>query len=389
MKKTKLILLLLTITVFAVALALLAGCKIGGVDYQFDYTVTFDYNVDNLGVSTNCETQYLGVKAGNKIIAPGTNDDFRTFTITNHYNKGWYTAKTDESGSPLKDESGNILFDKQWNFETDVVNSDMTLYADFHKNPTFTVKVEGGTDIVISRLPGEQYRRPTASSNKPQRDGYTFIDYYADPEFTTKFEFPYTFEEDKNGECYAFMLEGEWDIVTNATEFRRALESNHSMYIDVPSGELDLGSVYFQRGQFNKNFNGKIYGNGCVIKNIDISTAYRSNTNTYSLLGNLGANVEIRDVTFQNLTFTVTNLFAINDVDIENIQVALFANNIAEGAKFKNLKFEGCTLNYNDLTNPELNIYGYYSNAPQGAVYDCFDMSELTIQRDGQKIDLN
>ena len=113
MKKTKIILLLCMTAILAVAIALLVGCDVGGIEYEYDYMVTFDYNVEHLGVATNCETQYMGVniKDGGKVIAPGSHESFKTFEISNFYNKGWYTAKTDENGNPVKDAEGKIVLD--------------------------------------------------------------------------------------------------------------------------------------------------------------------------------------------------------------------------------------------------------------------------------------
>lgn len=390
MKKTKLIFLLCITVLFSTALAILVGCEIGGVEYKYDYLVTFDYNVDNLGVAVNCETQYLGVNAGNKIVAPGADKDkFKEYTINNYYNKGWFTAKLGADGKPLKDADG-IVLDKQWDFSKDVVNGNMTLYADFHRNPTLTIKVEGGTDIVVSDTPGKEFSRPIAL-NVPERDGYTFIDYYADPEFTTKFTFPYVFAEDVDEECYAYMLEGEWAVVNNISDFRSSLRDNKNMYLSVPSGELVFGDLVFREGQFNVNYTGKIYGNGCVLKGIDITATYKNNQNTYSLFGNLGSTAVISDLTFENLTFTMEGLdnIATSDTEaLQNIQASLFASNIADGATLSNLEFVNCVLDYGGVKDA-IPTYGYYVTLPQGDEYDCFDLSNLTIKRNNQVVTLN
>lgn len=397
MKKTKIILLLCMTAIFAVALALLVGCDVGGVEYEYDYLVTFDYNVDGLGIATSCETQYLGVDDGKLLIAPGSHKDFKTYEITGFYNKGWYTAKTDADGNPMKDASGKVILDKQWDFDNDVVHGKMTLYADFHHNPTLTIKVDGGDDIVVSRLPDVKFPRPVAV-NVPEKKGWTFIDYYADPEFTTKFQFPYTFKEDVNTECYALMLEGEWKIVTNAGDFRSALRDKKNMYLDGPNGVIDFKEAngnytVFREGQVNVNYTGKIYGNGCTLNNITVDQiTYKNSQNTYSLFGNLGKDVEITDVTFKNLTFTMKGLEYVSTTDTEalqKIQVALFANDIAEGAKLSNIVFEDCTLDYGMVSKSDINTYGYYSSIPQDIDAEMFDLSNLTIKRNNQVVTIS
>lgn len=396
MKKTKIILLLCITAIFAVALALLAGCEVGGIEYEYDYLVTFDYNVSHLGVATNCETQYLGVNDGDLLIAPGSHDKFKTYEIDNFYNKGWFTAKTDESGNPVKDAGGKIVLDKQWDFENDKVNSNMTLYADYHHNPTLTIKVDGGNDIVVTRSPGTRFSRPV-SINVPEKDGYTFIDYYEDPEFTTKFEFPYMFKEDVTTECYALMLEGTWKIVTNATEFRSALQGNQNMYLAPASGEINFvtssGPIMFRENQCNVNYKGKIYGNGCTLSNITIDQlTYKNGQKTYSLFGNLSKDVEITDVKFKNLTLTMKGLEYVSSSDTEllqSIQVALFANEIADGAKLESIVFEDCTLDYGIVSKSDIITYGYYSSIPQSVNGNIFDLSNLTIKRNNQEVTID
>lgn len=398
MKKTKLILLLCMAAIFAVAVALLAGCNVGGIEYNYDYLITFDYNVDHLGVATNCENQYLGVNDGGKIIAPTKDDNnFKEYTIANFYNKGWFTAKTDSDGNPVRDADGKIVLDKQWNFETDVVKGAMTLYADFHRNPTLTVKVAGGTDLVVSRLPGERYNRPMSDSNKPQLEGHTFIDYYKDSEFTEKFQFPYVFAEDKDDVCYAKMFPGKWTVVENVTAFRNALRYNENMYLNVADGELDFVKNPFtyldpQLVQANVDYTGKIYGNGCVLKNITVNATYKNGKNTYSLFGNLGENAEITDLTFENLTLNMEGLEYVTTTDseaLQSISVALFANSIPATAILKNLTFTNCTLDYGMGIKPDIPNYGYYSSLSQDANYDFFDLTKLTIKRNGQTVTLN
>ena len=377
MKKTKIILLLCMIALCALSIALLVGCNIGGVQYEYDYLVTFNYNVDNLGVATNCKDQYLGVNDGDKLIAPGDNDKFKFITVNNFYNKGWYTAVLDDKGNPVKDADGNIVLDKQWDFKKDVVKGNMTLYEKKKKNPTLTIKVEGGNDLVVTKLPGEVYNKPVSDKNKPQKDGFTFIDYYTDETYTTKFQFPYTFTEDDEV-CYALLLEGDWDIVTSVASFRSALSRKHNMFIDVPKGELDFADTLFRDGQFNLGYNGKIYGHGCVLKNINISATYNRATKEkdFSFFGNLGPDAEINDITFENLTFAVD----VSGTDSPDLRISLFATDIANGAQLNNVTITNCTLNYKGSTNYVIDTYGYYITSAQ--TYECFDPSQLTVKNE-------
>lgn len=356
----------------AVALALLAGCKLTGTAPEYDYLVTFDYNVDNLGVATNCPTQYLAVNDGAIIIEPSDSEQFKKSTVDGFYNEGWYTAVLDEEGNPTKDADGNIVLKDKWNFKTDVVRKDVTLYANFCKMPTLTVIVEGGNNIVVSKEPGTSYKKPTADINKPQRDGYTFIDYYTDETFTTKFTFPYKFTTD-DVVCYAMMLEGKWTTVTNTDTFLSALNSKQSMYFDVPSGVLDFTDRLLDSYIDGREYNASIYGNGCVIKNMDIEVSSNRTVTNYSLFGNLGSKAVIKDLTFENINFKIT----VNATATDELKASLFASNIAQGAKIENVTFTNCSLTYAGTSKFEIDTYGYYVSG--GEDFDCFDEAQLTI----------
>jgi len=373
MKRSKFIGILFAVALCAVLVAILVGCDTNGVDYEYDYRVTFDYNVDNLGVATNCETQFLGVNEGSKIVEPGSLGDsmFTKYTVKDYYNEGWYTAVLDSEGNPQKDADGNILLDTKWNFDTDVVRKDMTLYANFRKNPTLTVIVEGGTNITVNREPGTVYNKPVASSSKPQRPGYTFIDYYTDDTYTTKFGFPYTFTE-QNAECYALMLEGDWVTVTNTNSFLKALLGGQNMYLDVPSKQLDFTGRLLD-SYIGLNYNGIIYGNGCVVKNMNIDVTYGRTISNYSLFGNLGENTVIKDISFENVSFKLN----VNTLATSDLKAALFANNIAAGAVFENVTFKDCSLTYTGNTYYTIDTYGYFVSSE--TEYGCFDETQLTV----------
>lgn len=371
MKKTRLILLLATIAVCVLAVALFAGCKVGIV-YDYDHLVTFDYNVDNLGVPTNCPTQYLGVMDGDKIIAPSTeqNAPFKGYTVIGFYNEGWYTAVLDNDGNPVKDDKGNVRLDRKWDFDNDVVRGDITLYAKFVCNTTLTIVVDDDTKIEVVRQPGSVYSGPT-SSQRPSKDGYTFINYYKDENYTERFTFPYVFTND-DVTCYALMVEGTWSVVTNVDTFKTALANGSNMYFDVPSGTLDFNRQLLT-SQYNKGFNGKIYGNGCVLKNITLDVSYSRGSDTYSLLGNIGAAAEIKDLTIENMTFG----FTFNTLATPDTKAALFATKIEAGAKLDNIKFVNCALNYKGVSNFPIEKYGYYVES--AASYSCFDDSQLSV----------
>ena len=73
--------LLLVCALVALALCItLSACDNSQAKPQYDYLVTFDYNVGTL--DANCQTQYLGVKADKLVgLKPGARDDFKQYEL--------------------------------------------------------------------------------------------------------------------------------------------------------------------------------------------------------------------------------------------------------------------------------------------------------------------
>lgn len=380
--KTKKILLVIFTVAFCAATALfLTGCGSASSKRKYDYLVTFDYNVEGLG-ETNVKTQYLGVNKNSKIVEPGYfgNELFEKGLIAGYFNDGWYTAKLDENGAPLKDENGRVQVDKKWDFKNDVVTSDMTLYANFRKNITFTIVVEGGENKVFNGAPGASLRRPTRKSEIPSKEGSTFIDYYTDETYTTKFTFPYTYT-DEDARCYAKFIEGEWELIETVEDFMDLMVGNITKDMYVLAEELDFTGVKFvdpiyKTTFFGSDINAKFYGNGCVFKNMTVEMKVRGSNDTYaySLFKTIGERAEIKDVTFENLKVSITTIAS---VSLPTDEVALFANVIEEGAKIENVAFRNCTLE--GKGSVRVDLYKYCVNDNAGISSTIFDDAQLNV----------
>jgi uncharacterized repeat protein (TIGR02543 family) len=123
-------------------------------------TVTFDSNGGS-AVSP------ITVGDGNKISAPTvpTKDGY-TFG-------GWYK------------ESDLI---NQWDFNTDIVTTDIILYAKFSINHTVTFNTDNGTPVPVQQTirDGGLVTRPATN---PSKTGYTFDNWYKDSGFSTLWNF--------------------------------------------------------------------------------------------------------------------------------------------------------------------------------------------------------
>lgn len=400
MKKSKIIAILCVVMLGALALVILTGCNPEGTQHHYDYLVTFNYNVDNLKdpndpdkkLETASETEYLGVLAGSKLVEPGSISEivFQKFEIKGYFIEGWYTAELDAEGNPVKDDNGDIVLKDKWNFKTDTVSSDMTLYAKLLKKVQFRIMTGENSFVVIDGQPGRVVEQVEALS-VVKRDGWTFTgEIFEDSALTKEMSFPYTLG-DEDFECHAKMLEGNWKFVDDTDSFLNALSLGNDIYINVK--ELDFADVKFRTSQsyagkdpmayFGGQFYGKIEGNDCVIKNLTIELSYTRSVSpsTYALFETLGATAQISNLTFQNVNIEVV----VNDqTKGAEFKTAFFAVNIEEGAALNNVKFIGCTYTLTNkgftrvLENLDetLSHNGYYFS---GSSFDCFDASQLTV----------
>ena len=127
------------------------------------YTVTFDSNGGSLVSSQT-------VKSGGLVSKP-SNPTKSGYTFD-----GWYS---------------NSSLTNKWNFNTDVVTYNMTLYAKWIENSvetyyTVTFNSNGGTSVSSQKVKkGELVSKPSS----PTRSGYTFDGWYSDSALTDKWDF--------------------------------------------------------------------------------------------------------------------------------------------------------------------------------------------------------
>lgn len=359
----------------------LTGCGETSSKKKYDYLVTFNYNVEGLG-ETNVKTQYLGVGKNSKIVQPGYFGDtiLPEYVITGYFNDGWYLAKLDEGGNVIKDGDGRVQVDRKWDFQNDTVTSNITLYANFRRNITCTVVVDGGENKVFNGAPGDVLARPTRKSHIPAKNGYTFIDYYTDATYTTKFDFPYTYT-DEDVTCYAKFVEGDWVLVDTVDEFMNVMvNADITQNVYVTAEELDFTGVKFvdlnKNVFFGHNLKSKLYGNGCVFKNMTVEMKCKAKGETYgySLFNKISATAEIKDVKFENLTVSFTT---ISGFSLPTDKVALFATEIENGARLTNVSFANCTLSVGG--GIEVEVYKYCADDKAGISSTIFDETKLTV----------
>lgn len=330
-KKTKLKLLICVLIALAFG-CIAVGCNGENIKGHYDHLVTFNYNFGNM--DANCPDQYLGVLDNSLIaIQPGYSDKFSEYTVNGYFIEGWYTAKADIEGNPIIGDDNVVELDRKWDFKTQRVTEDITLYANLVRKPVLSIIDRGSGKVLseIESLPGAKRDRPTLD---PQKEGYSFTGvYYAESTGEREFVWPYTFGTE-NEEVYVEFIEGEWTVVNTVAEFNRAIGQNKNIYL---AKDLD----YSNSAWVMRSFNGTINGNGHKISGITMTITPDKTTKVYAGVFNvLREKANIYDVTFENVDVTYNS----NSTAV-GISVALFASEIRDGAQMSNVTISG-TLRY-------------------------------------------
>lgn len=342
--KTKRSLLLVCALVVLTLCVVLSACNTSQAKPNYDYLVTFDYNVGTL--DANCQTQYLGVKANSLVgLKPGSREDFKQYEASGYYLEGWYLPEKDSDGNVVVDETTQMVkLATKWNFETMRVNADITLYARLLRVPTM---------IFVDRETGEEVKRETgtpetrkvrpSSVAEPSKDGHTLYDYYVAATGDEKFAWPYVFgTEDVT--VYVKYIKGVWNIAKTEKEFANFVVANKNIYLDC---DLDFSGMTWTYSSYNAMLN----GNGHTIKGITVTRNCNKYTLGAGIFGTLGAKANIYDLVIEDATVNF-------NVKLDNGEFVggFFAYEAKEGAKITNVKVSG-TLNYNYGANKTSTAY--------------------------------
>jgi uncharacterized repeat protein (TIGR02543 family) len=368
--KTRLKLIILFVAVMA--LALVAGCSVGepsledylGERDAADQSVTYYANGGAFDDKSELVTKTIYYTENASVI-----DDFDKVTnisiARNGYVfAGWYLAELDESGKPVLDDNGNVkITDVKADLSTPIKKgthlyvcarweSDIQLKIILVSDEPITV--EGGTtyksgDQIATEYFGTGNSIVLNTSKSPlESTTHTYLQYFSDEACTTPVETIAKPEGDdaEDPVIYAKYIKGDWTVVRSVNEVVRmlnALSSNTNYYLyDVTgSNVFDLKgktTVTLKTGEFNS----KIEGNGCTIKNLTISQTSFSAGYDYSIFGKATDSAEISNLTFEDISVSVT---VRNGATV----FALFIS-ATSGVTFNNFAINGLTFNNNSAT---------------------------------------
>ena len=327
MKKHLVLLALLVLTLTL----LLSGCGKSGQSLEGKYIATFELNGGTLDLKSFDVTTKINYAydPGAHILDPATYGNYEISRAGYRFT-GWYT-------SPDCKES------EKWNFKTDTINSEaLTLYAGWVKEIvyTFTVcyadggnTVELGTYNVSEGAKFDDYR-----DHAKKRDGYTATGYYQDAECTTLWDANAVHPggaTDTDIKVYVKYIEGNWKLVDSFEKLKSAIgQSNIYLTADIDCGGAELDF---------RGFNHILNGNGHTVSNFTVKKTGTVRVKC-SIFDTLGSAVEIKDVSFANVTY-----------DLKNISTSLSGSNIKVGALA--VEANGCKITNVSVTGKLITNY--------------------------------
>lgn len=245
------------------------------------------------GLSKGNGTQLYYTREGSLIFRPGADKTGTDEPILSGYHvKEYYVKEKAADGSETE---------RVWNFDSDKVTGDITIYCRWAKN--YTVKIlYGDNNESVMEVKVPDGTGTVARFSTPKWNGHTLVGYYTDSEYKNPVTFPYKHglsEDNPDETVYAKFIEGDYELVSKPSDFT-TVSAGGCYYL---LNDIDMSGV--DEVTFPENFSGQIIGNGYKISNLKVTQRQTKNGEYYGLFGRLAGNAEIRDVTFENLQLTI------------------------------------------------------------------------------------
>jgi len=334
--------LLILISVIALALTLtfaMSGCAGSTDEFEGKNIVTFKVNggVLNYGTSSTKTSVNFAYHPGTYILDPTKDIPNYSLSRSGYDFTGWYT---DISCAP----------EFKWDFNTPFDVPMLTLYAGWEKSIKYTYSVyyvdeSSGTPVKLgdyNALAGGTFS--DWKDVAELREGYTCIGFYADKELTTLWDEDFAHpggEVDLDIPVYADYIEGEWELVSNYDQLKRAVNVGGNVYL---TSNIDCGGKEFSVAT---NFASIFNGNGYTISNFTVPRSGTALTPTSAIFKGLTATAEVVDVNFANVTYNFTGVKENTATITVKPKAAALAVDMQAGATVKNVTVTGTlTTNY-------------------------------------------
>lgn len=331
--------------VIAICFCTLIGCRDNDdeLDIDYDYIVTYDATGGKMG---NYDKRYLYVKDNSLIAEPGTSNLVNA--VQNGYTlQGWCKG--------ILNEDGTVTYLDEWDFKTDRVTEDITLYALWQELFKYAyVYGENNSQSRIISTNAEENAIATAPTVAPIWSGHTFLGFYADEECTQEFEFgrAYEFPVDTDGNkqytyiIYTKWLDGVYKIVNTASDMQ-AIMTNANYYI---TADLDFTGIEVL---MPISYAGTIEGNNHTISNLHMSYIRNDVTET-----SFGLFAKLEDATIKNLKFNNCS-YELNVIKAGSFKIGFLAGEVGNSI-IANV----------DVTNCKIRIISDNSGNKQWCLYE-------------------
>lgn len=329
-------LLLILGIIAATALALFVGACSSGADVdaiikEYPITVIFDYNGGKTGES---ETQRIQCKMNSLLPKPGATSFFSEPELAG-YEVGSYWKGT-------RGKDGEINLEREWNFDTDRVTENMTLFVIWQREKAIDI-VYGENNsqtysfrILESATSSNVFNRADLEIIAPKWTNHSFYAYYYDEDYTEEVKYPYDYSANPVDKLYAKYIEGNWKIVKGISDLT-GISANTNVWLDAT---LDLSS-YRNNNVFPANYSGEFNGRGNQIIGYSFtkSTSRGTLNSNAGLFGTITSTAYIHDVKFVDLSLTVNFNETSDDGAINNI--GLLAAVVQDGARIEDVTVGG------------------------------------------------
>ncbi len=313
------------------------GCSFGITKDQImqenglDVRVTYHANGGLFENNTNVKDIYY--PAGNPAAPIGFVD------ITNAKIKkdgfeleGWYHVQKDENGKPIYENEEAEIFKlgekvdftkrlekgKDWEICANwlVLTKVKVKLVVFDQNEQIdrAAKVQDsagneyqtGAEVASFGYQDGVVNTATLAPFEAKNKSHTFVEYYSDEACTQNVRWPIERDEENDVYIYAKYITGNWKVLKTSNDVWQ-------MFVGSPFtgvGYYLLNDITYTDGAIEslsaRGFDYKFYGNGHKIIGLTVTQIATVNMQAVSLLGQLGANAVIKDVTFENLKVTFT-----------------------------------------------------------------------------------
>ena len=336
--------ILVAALILTVLLSVFAACSTDEQSLDGMYKVKFDFNGGALRTSVTLiqDEVYQACKPNSRIIDISKYTGNK-FTKDGYVFAGWFTKNGDTDGD----------WGKEWNFASDRVTQDVTLYAKWESEIVFSYTIylvgDDGAQTILGTYKvreGDVFDDKYGYGTNLVVHNRTFLGYYHDEKLTEEWGENDTFthpggEESLDIPVYVKSMQGVWTFVSNYEELIAATGKNIwlTKSIDCGGQELSFG-----------DYNNTLYGGGgsgleqetladgewYTISNFVVPNSGNARYPEYAIFGDLGESAKIEKVNFKDVIFVIKAAS-----DTTRLNVASLAISAADGCKIINVTVTG------------------------------------------------